>query len=67
MRNRTKVMILIILFWLTTQIVLLGMGFASMPVLIFVLAGSTICNMIGMCLDVYNEKVGQWFNSRKLF
>ena len=67
MRNRTKVMILILLFWIVFEIVLLAIGFPPMPVLIFTILGSAIFNLIGMCLDVHNEKASEWFDSTEFF
>lgn len=67
MSNRIKIMILILLFWINVEIALLVMGFSGIPVLIFVLVGSTICNLIGMFLDVHSEKVSRWFDSKEFF
>ena len=67
MRNRTKVMILILLFWIVLEIALLLIGFPTMSVLIFIIVGSTIFNLIGMHLDIHNDKVNRWFDSKKFF
>lgn len=67
MKNRTKVMILIMLFWVGLQTVLLLNGFSSFPVLMFTMLGIQISNLIGICLDVHNEKVNRWFGSTKFF
>ena len=67
MKNRTKVMILIMLFWVGLQTVLLLNGFSSFPVLIFTMLGIQISNLIGICLDVHNEKVNRWFDSTDFF
>lgn len=67
MRNRTKVMLLIMLFWIGLQTVLLLNGFSPLLVLMFSILGITISNLIGMCLDLHNEKVNEWFDSTKFF
>ena len=67
MSNRTKVMILIGLFWIVFQIILLVIGFSPMLVLLLTILGSTISNLIGMYLDVYNDKVGELFDSKEFF
>jgi hypothetical protein len=67
MTNRLKVMILIGLFWIVLQIILLSVGFPSVPVLMCILFGTTVSNLIGMCLDIYNEKVNEWFDSTDFF
>lgn len=67
MTNRVKVMILIGLFWIVLQIALLVIGFPSVPVLMFILFGIVISNLIGMCLDIHNEKVNEWFDSTNFF
>lgn len=67
MRNRTKVMILLMLFWIGLQTALLLIGFPVGPVWIFILFGIVISNLIGMFLDTHNEKVNRWFDSTKFF
>lgn len=67
MRNRFKVMLLIILFWVVLETALLLIGFSSFPVLMFTILGIQISNLIGMCLDLHNEKVNRWFDSTKFF
>lgn len=67
MSNRLKIMILIGLFWIGLQIILLIIGFSPMPVLLLTILGSAISNLIGMYLDVYNDKVGRWFDSKEFF
>lgn len=67
MRNRTKVMLLIMMFWIVFETILLLIGFPSIPVLIFVTTGTVIFYLIGMCLDLHNEKVNSWFDSTKFF
>jgi hypothetical protein len=66
MRNRTKVMLLIMLFWIVVETVLLLIGFSPLPVLMFIMLGIIISNLIGMCLDIHNEKVNRWFDSTEL-
>ena len=56
MRNRVKFMILVGLFWIVLQLILLSIGFPSVPVLMFILFGIVVSNLIGMCLDIHNEK-----------
>lgn len=63
MRNRVKFMILLMLFWVGLQTTLLLIGFPSLPVLMFILFGIVISSLIGMCLDIHNEKVNEWFDS----
>lgn len=67
MSNRFKVIILIGLFWIGLQIILLVVGFSPILVLLFTILGSAISNLIGMYLDVYNDKVGRWFDSKEFF
>jgi hypothetical protein len=67
MRNRFKFMILLMLFWVGLQTSLLLIGLPSGPVLICILFGIVISNLIGMCLDIYNEKVNEWFDSTDFF
>lgn len=67
MRNRFKFMILLMLFWVGLQTVLLLIGFPSLPVLMFILLGIVVSNLIGMCLDIHNEKVNEWFDSTDFF
>lgn len=67
MRNRIKVAILIMLFWVGLQTVLRLIGFSSIPVFIFTIIGYLISNLTCMCLDTHNEKVGRWFDSTKFF
>lgn len=67
MRNRVKVMILIMLFWIGLQTVLLLNGFSPIPVLLFVVQGTVISNLIGMYLDLNNTKVNRWFDSTDFF
>lgn len=67
MRNRTKVMLLIMAFWIGLQTVLLLNGFSPLLVLMFSILGITISNLIGMCLDLHNEKVNEWFDSTDFF
>ena len=67
MSNRLKIMILIGLFWIGLQIILLIIGFSPMPVLLLPILGSAISNLIGMCLDIHNEKVNEWFDSTDFF
>lgn len=67
MTNRVKFMILVGLFWIVLQIALLGIGLSSTPVLMFILLGIVISNLIGMCLDIHNEKVNEWFDSTNFF
>lgn len=67
MRNRTKVMLLIMMFWIGLQTVLLLNGFSAIPVFIFVIIGNVISNLIGMYLDLNNTKVNRWFDSTKFF
>lgn len=67
MRNRVKVMILMGLFWIVLQIVLLVIGLPSTLVLMFILLGIVISNLIGMYLDIHNEKVNEWFDSTNFF
>lgn len=67
MSNRLKVMLLIGLFWIVLQIILLVMGFSPMLALLFTVLGSTISILIGMYLDVYNDKVGEWFDQEEFF
>lgn len=67
MSNRLKVMILIGLFWVGLEIILLVIGFSLLPVLMFILLGIVISNLIGMYLDVYNDKVREWFDSKEFF
>ena len=67
MNNRVKVMLLIGLFWIVLQISLLVIGFPSVPVLMFILLGIVVSNLIGMYLDLYNEKVNEWFDSTDFF
>ena len=67
MRNRVKVMILIMAFWIGLQTVLLLNGFSPLLVLMFSILGITISNLIGMCLDTHNEKVNEWFDSTDFF
>ena len=67
MRNRTKVMLLIMVFWIGLQTVLLLNGFSPIPVLLFVVQGTVISNLIGMYLDLNNTKVNRWFDSTKFF
>lgn len=67
MRNRTKVMLLIMMFWIVLQTVLLLNGFSAIPVFIFVIIGNVISNLIGMYLDLNNTKVNRWFDSTKFF
>ena len=63
MRNRFKFMILLILFWVGLQTTLLLIGFPSVPVLMITILGIVVSNLIGMCLDIHNEKVNEWFDS----
>jgi hypothetical protein len=67
MRNRGKIMILIMLFWVGLQTSLLLIGLPSVPVLIGIIIGIVITNLIGMYLDIYNEKVSEWFDSTDFF
>lgn len=67
MRNRTKVMLLIMMFWIGLQTVLLLNGFSPIPVLLFVVQGTVISNLIGMYLDLNNTKVNRWFDSTDFF
>lgn len=67
MRNRFKFMILLMLFWVGLQTTLLLIGFSPRPVLMFIILGIVISNLIGMCLDIHNEKVNRWFDSTKFF
>lgn len=67
MSNRLKVMILIGLFWIGLEIILLVIGFSPLPVLMFILLGIVVSNLIGMYLDVYNDKVGEWFDQEEFF
>lgn len=67
MTNRLKFMILVGLFWIGLQIILLVVGFSPILVLLFTILGSAISNLIGMYLDVYNDKVGRWFDSKEFF
>ena len=67
MSNRLKVMILIGLFWIGLEIILLVMGFSPMLVLLFPVLGLTISTLIGMYLDVCNDKVGKWFDRKEFF
>ena len=67
MRNRFKFMILLMLFWVGLQTTLLLIGFPSVPVLMFILLGIVVSNLIGMYLDLYNEKVNEWFDSTDFF
>lgn len=67
MRNRTKIMILIMMFWIGRQTVLLLNGFSPIPVLLFVVQGTVISNLIGMYLDLNNTKVNRWFDSTDFF
>jgi hypothetical protein len=67
MRNRVKVMLLIMAFWVGLQTALLLIGFSPFPVLMFIMLGIIISNLIGMCLDTHNEKVNRWFDSTKFF
>lgn len=67
MRNRFKFMILLMLFWVGLQTALLLIGFPSLPVLMFILLGIVVSNLIGMCLDIHNEKVNEWFDSTDFF
>jgi hypothetical protein len=67
MTNRVKFMILVGLFWIVLQIILLSVGFPSGPVLMCILFGISVSNLIGMCLDIYNEKVNEWFDSTDFF
>ena len=67
MSNRLKVMLLIGLFWIVLQIILLVTGFSPMLVLLFAVLGSTISILIGMYLDVYNDKAGEWFDQEEFF
>lgn len=67
MNNRFKVMLLIMLFWVGLQTALLLIGLPSGPVLIGIIIGIVITNLIGMYLDIYNEKVNEWFDSTDFF
>lgn len=67
MKNRSKIMILITLFWIVFETILLLIGFPSIPVLIFVTTGTVIFYLIGMLLDLHNEKANRWFDSTKFF
>lgn len=67
MSNRDKVTLLIGLFWIVLQISLLVIGFPSVPVLMITILGIVISNLIGMYLDLYNEKVSDWFDSTNFF
>lgn len=67
MRNRFKVMLLIMLFWIGLQTALLLIGFPPLPVLMLILLGIVVSNLIGMCLDIHNEKVNEWFDSTDFF
>lgn len=67
MSNRVKVMSLIFLFWVSLQIYLLSMGLSPDGILIFTILGSTISNLIGLHLDLNNEKVSRWFDSTEFF
>lgn len=67
MKNRTKVMAFIMLFLVLLQIALILIGFSQIPVFIFTIIGYLISNLIGMCLDLHNEKVNRWFDSTKFF
>jgi hypothetical protein len=67
MSNRFKVMLLIMLFWVSLEITLLLIGFSLLPVLIFIILGIVISNLIGMYLDLNNTKVHRWFDSTKFF
>ena len=67
MRNRSKVMILITLFWIVFETILLLIGFQSISVLMFVTTGIVIFYLIGMYLDLNNTKVNRWFDSTKFF
>lgn len=67
MRNRTKVMLLIGLFWIGLQTILLLNGFPSIPIFMFIILGIVISNLIGLHLDMNNIKVHRWFNSTKFF
>lgn len=67
MRNRTKVMILIMVFWIGLQTSLILIGFSPIPVLLFILQGIVISNLIGLYLDLNNTKVNRWFDSTKFF
>ena len=67
MRNRSKFMILLMLFWVGLETALLLIGFPSLPVLMFILLGIVVSNLIGMCLDIHNEKVNEWFDSTDFF
>lgn len=67
MRNRVKFMILVGLFWIVLQLILLSIGFPSVPVLMFILFGTVVSNLIGMCLDIHSEKANDWFDSTDFF
>lgn len=67
MRNRVKVMILNMLFWIGIQTALILNGFSPIPVLMFIMLCVIISNLIGMCLDLHNEKVNRWFDSTDFF
>lgn len=67
MRNRVKVMILIMMFWIILETSLLVVGFSPIPVLMFALLGIVIFNLIGMLLDIHNTKVNKWFDSTNFF
>ena len=67
MRNRFKFMILLMLFWVGLEIALLLIGLPSVPVLMFILLGIVVSTLIGMCLDIHNEKVNEWFDSTDFF
>lgn len=60
-------MLLIMMFWIVFETILLLIGFQSIPVLMFVTTGIVIFHLIGMCLDVHNEKVNRWFDSTNFF
>jgi hypothetical protein len=60
-------MLLIMLFWIGLQTALLLIGFSPLPVLMFIMLGIIISNLIGMCLDIHNEKVNRWFDSTDFF
>jgi hypothetical protein len=60
-------MILIGLFWIGLQIILLSVGFLPIPVLLFVTLGLIITTLICMYLDIYNDKVGKWFDNKEFF
>lgn len=61
MRNRTKVMLLIMAFWIGLQTSLLLIGFSPLLVLMFSILGITISNLICTYLD------NEWFDSTDFF